>query len=45
MDSGASAHMTHHLDFFSKLVEVDDTTVLLENNQILRVQGIGDVRS
>nr|CAD7201196.1 unnamed protein product [Timema douglasi] len=45
MDSGASAHMTNHRDYFSKFEEtVDNTSVVLGNNQGLSVKEKGIIK-
>nr|CAD7597485.1 unnamed protein product [Timema genevievae] len=45
MDSGASAHMTNYCDYFSKFEEtVDNTSVVLGNNQGLSVRGRGTIK-
>lgn len=44
MDSGASAHMTHHREFFWKFEETSKNDVALANKQELPIKGIGTVK-
>lgn len=44
MDSGASAHMTHHREFFWKFEETSKNDVALANKQELPIKGIGTIK-
>ena len=44
MDLGCSFHMTRYKEWFESYLEIDGGQVLLENNQPLKVVGIGSVR-
>lgn len=44
MDSGCSFHICSHKDWFEDLTEADGT-VLLGNNQVCTIKGIGNIRS
>nr|CAD7263666.1 unnamed protein product [Timema shepardi] len=44
MDNGAFAHITDRCDYFSKFEDVDNTNVVLGNNQGLSVRGRRPIR-
>ncbi|KAK2580008.1 hypothetical protein KPH14_010773 [Odynerus spinipes] len=42
LDSGATSHMTHNKDFFTKLEKISDSKVRIANGQYEEVKGIGE---